>query len=149
MKGMHVMYFAIIDAQSEISRLTTIAYGETLYDITRWFTDEFCDTYEMYRDDSEDEEMQGNKVIAQCEELCSLASEDALELSDLTGLSFSVSELSLDLYGVYDDFASFCKDFTEFVKDKPKYVKIKPNPDATSFIDECDRINTLLIKASI
>lgn len=143
------MYFAIIDAQSEISRLTTVAYGETLYDITSWFAEEFRDTYEMYRDDSENEEIEGNKVIAQCEELCSLAKEDALDISDLTGLSFSVSELSVDLYGVYDNFVSFCADFTAFVKDKPKYVKIVPDPDAVSVADECDRLNTLLIKASI
>ena len=143
------MYFAIIDAQSDISRLTTIAYGETIYDVTRWFADEFIDTYDMYRDDSEEQEKEGEKVISQCEELCSLAEQDALELNDIEGLSFAVSELSVELCSVYDNFSDFCDGFSEFVKDKPKYVKIVPNKNASSLVDECDRLNTLLVKASI
>ena len=43
---------------------------------------------------------------------------------------------------------SFIFYFT-FVKDKPKYVKIVPNKNASSLVDECDRLNTLLVKASI
>ena len=143
------MYIAIIDAQSEISRLTTVCYGETLYEIARWFTDEFADTYDMYRDDSETEEADGLKVIAQCEELCSLAREDALDMSDLEGLAFDVNGLSVELYGVYDSFSDFCDAFTQFVDDKPKYKKIVPDKKACDIYAECDRLNTLLIKASI
>ena len=143
------MYFAIIDAQSEISRLTTVAYGETLYDITRWFADEFSDTYDMYRRDSEQEQLDGEKVELQCEELCSLAQQNVLDKKDLEGLSFAVSGLSVEIYGAYDDFSDFADGFCEFVKDKPKYVKIVPDRTAPDFVKECDRINTLLIKASI
>ena len=143
------MYFAIIDAQTDISRLTTVCYGESLYDIARWFADEFNDTFEMYRDDSETEKEDGKKVLEQCEELCSLAENKALEMSDLVGLSFAVSELSVELYGVYDNFFEFCDSFADFVKDKPKYVKIVPDKNATNLTEECDRLNTLLVKASI
>lgn len=143
------MYFAIIDAQSDISRLTTIAYGETLYDIARWFTDEFADTYDMYRDDSETEQADGEKVISQCEELCALAEDDALDMSDLDGLAFDINGLSVELYGIYDSFEEFCNAFSEFVKDKPKYVKIAADKSASDAFIECDRLNTLLIKASI
>ena len=101
------MYFAIIDAQSEISRLTTVCYGETLHEIACWFTDEFADTYDMYRSDSETEEADGIKVVAQCEELCALAAEDALEMSDLDGLAFDVNGLSVEMYGVYNSFEDF------------------------------------------
>lgn len=143
------MYFAIIDAATDISRLSTVCYGDTLYDIARWFADEFADTYDMYRDDSETEEADGIKVMEQCEELCSLALEQAIEMQDLEGLSFAVSGLTVEIHGVYNDFSVFCQEFSSFVKDKPKYVKIIPDTSASSVTDECDRLNTLLIKASI
>ncbi len=141
------MYFAIIDASSEFSRLTTAAYGDSLCDIAVWFTDEFRDNYETYVSDGETEE--DRKVLAQCEELCSLAKEDALDISDLEGLSFSVCDITIELYGVYDSYDAFKAAFLQFVSDKPKYVKIKPeeNPDDIGL--ELERLNTLLIRASI
>lgn len=148
-KEIPIMFFAIIDACTDISRLSTVCYGDSLYDIARWFADEFNDTYDMYRDDSENEEADGKKVSEQCEELCSLAKQGAIETNDLEGISFAVSGLTVEIHGVYDDFIVFCDEFSKFVKDKPKYVKIIPDKTASSFIDECDRLNTLLIKASI
>lgn len=143
------MYFAIIDEQSDISRLPTVAYGETLYDIAKWFTEELADTYDMYRGDSETEKEDGEKVISQCEELCSLAAEDEITASELEGMSFAVNGLSIELYSVCENFERFCEALGEFVNDKPKYVKIVPNKAAVDEAAECDRINSLLIKASI
>lgn len=143
------MYFAIIDAQSDISRLPTVAYGETLYDIARWFAEEIADTYDMYRGDSETEEEDGKKMMSQCEELCSLAAEDEITSQELEGMSIAVNGLSVELCGVCEDFEVFCDALSDFVKDKPKYVKIVPDKDAKDVISECDRLNSLLIKASI
>ena len=84
------MYYAIIDAQSTISRLTTVAYGVNLSDIADWFADEFVENYEMYHEDGENAD--DEKVLRQCEEIRELAKEDALEKYDLEGLSFAVSD---------------------------------------------------------
>ena len=78
-----------------------------------------------------------------------LAKEDALEKYDLEGLSFAVSDISVELCGVYDTYEEFKAKFLEFVKDKPKYVKIKPEENPSDIIAECDRLNTLLVRASI
>lgn len=141
------MYYAIIDAQSTISRLTTVAYGVNLSDIADWFADEFVENYEMYREDGENAD--DEKVLRQCEEIRELAKEDALEKYDLEGLSFAVSDISVELCGVYDTYEEFKAKFLEFVKDKPKYVKIKPEENPSDIIAECDRLNTLLVRASI
>ena len=141
------MYYAIIDAQSTISRLTTVAYGVNLSDIADWFADEFVENYEMYHEDGENAD--DEKVLRQCEEIRELAKEDALEKYDLEGLSFAVSDISVELCGVYDTYEEFKAKFLEFVKDKPKYVKIKPEENPSDIIAECDRLNTLLVRASI
>lgn len=141
------MYYAIIDANGSISRLTTVAYGVKLSDIACWFADEFIENYEMYHEETE--YSNDEKVLRQCEEIRELAEEDALEKNDIEGLSFAVSDISVELYGVYETYEEFTKAFSEFVSDKPKYVKIKPVADPSDIIAECDRINSLLIRASI
>ena len=141
------MYFAIIDAKSDISELTTVAYGVSISDIVKWFLDEFDETVEMYADPEELEQSQS--VLSQANDLRELADEGALEKNDIDGLYFSLSDISVDLYGVYDGFEEFANAFTQFVSEKPKYVKIKPDINTDDYIKECDRINTLLIRASI
>lgn len=141
------MYYAIIDAQSTISRLTTVAYGISLSDIASWFSDEFVENYEMYHEDNENAD--DAKVLKQCDEIRELAAEDALEKHDLEGLSFAVSDISVELYGIYETYEEFTKAFSEFVSDKPKYVKIKPQENPSDILAECDRLNSLLIRASI
>ncbi len=141
------MYYAIIDAQSEISRLTTVAYGRELSDIADWFADEFTENYELYHEDAPDSS--DEKVLKQCEEIRYVAKEGGLEKSDLEGLSFAVSDISVDLYGIYETYEEFAAAFTEFVADKPKYVKIKPEKNPSDILTECDRLNSLLVRASI
>ena len=141
------MYYAIIDAQSAVSRLTTVAYGARLSDIADWFADEFVENYEMYHE--EDENADDEKVLRQCEEIRELAEEDALGKEDLEGLSFAVSDISVELFGIYETYEEFTKAFSEFVSDKPKYVKIRPEDTPSDIIAECDRLNALLIRASI
>ncbi len=141
------MFYAIIDANGTTSRLTTVAYGVKLSDIADWFADEFMENYELYHEESEDSD--DEKVLHQCEEIRYLAKEDALEKHDLEGLSFAVSDISVELYGIYETYEEFTKAFSEFVSDKPKYVKIKPEQNPSDILAECDRINTLLIRASI
>ena len=142
------MYFAIIDAQSEISRLATIAHGKTVPEIALWFAEEFRDNFEMYCDlsDSPDE---ADAVLKQCDDLCELAESDALDAEDLDGMCFSSGGVSTELIGVYDSYESFVQGFLQYVSDKPKYVKIKPQDTPSSIEEECDRLNTLLIRASI
>ena len=41
------MYYAIIDANGTLSRLTTVAYGVELSDVAEWFADEFMENYEL------------------------------------------------------------------------------------------------------
>ena len=141
------MYYAIIDAQSAISRLTTVAYGVRLSDITEWFADEFLENYDMQHEDGENADEE--KVLRQCKEIKELAEEDALEKGDLEGLSFAVSDISVELYGIYETYEEFAKAFSDFVSDKPKYVKIKPENSPEDILAECDRLNTLLVRASI
>lgn len=141
------MYYAIIDAKSDISRLVTVAYGARFSDIAEWFADELKDTYEMYSDGENEES--DKTVIRQCEELTELAKEDAVEKEDLEGLAFAVADISVELYGIYETYDMFKSAFCDFVKDKPKYVKIKPDNAPEDIIAECDRLNSLLIRASI
>ncbi len=141
------MYYAIIDANGTMSRLTTVAYGVKLSDIADWFADEFCENYELYHEESDDGS--DEKVMKQCEEIRELAREGALEKGDLEGMSFAVSDISVELYGIYETYEEFVVSFENFVSDKPKYVKIKPEKEPKDIIDECDRLNSLLIRASI
>ncbi len=141
------MYFAIIDASSDISRLTTVAFGESAGEIALWFAQEFRDNFEMYSDP--DQADSNAEVLSQCDELCELAENDALGLSDIDGLSFSVGDISVDIVGVYESYEDFCDGFSEFIDDKPKYKKIVPEQNPADEQAECDRINTLLVRASI
>ncbi len=141
------MYYAIIDANGAMSRLTTVAYGVNLSDIADWFADEFVENYELYHEETE--ESDDDKVLRQCEEIRYLAKEEALEKADLEGLSFAVSDISVELFGIYETYEEFINAFTEFVSDKPKYVKIKPEQNPADILQECDRLNSLLIRASI
>lgn len=141
------MYYAIIDANGTTSRLSTVAYGVKLSDIADWFADEFCENYELYHEETDDGA--DEKVLRQCEEIRELASEDALGKTDLEGLCFAVSDISVELYGIYETYEQFTKAFCEFVSDKPKYVKIKPDENPDDIIAECDRLNSLLVRASI
>lgn len=141
------MYYAIIDANGTMSRLTTVAYGINLSAIADWFADEFMENYELYHE--EDENSDDEKVLSQCEEIRELAKEGVLERRDLEGLSFAVSDISVELYGIYETYEEFTQSFTEFVSDKPKYVKIKPEENPSDILAECDRLNSLLVRASI
>jgi len=141
------MYFAIIDASSETSRLTTVAHGETLCDIAEWFADEFRDNYEMYRDDDETEN--DKKVLMQCDELCELARQDALTKSDLEGLSFCISDISVELYGIYDGFEDFRIGFDGFISNKPKLKKISLPSQPEDEIKACDELNGALVRACL
>ena len=141
------MYYAIIDANGTISRLTTVAYGVAVSDIADWFADEFMENYELYHEESDDGS--DEKVLKQCEEIRYIASEGGLDKQDLEGLSFAVSDISVELYGIYETYEEFVRAFGEFVSDKPKYVKIKPEENPVDILAECDRLNALLIRASI
>lgn len=141
------MYFALIDSKSEISQLATVAYGVNISDIAKWFLDEFDETARMYADPDELDE--NGEVLSQAKDLRELAEDDALEMNDIDGLYFSLSDVSVELYGVYDGFDDFAKAFIQFVSDKPKYVKIVPDTNTDDYIKECDRLNTLLVRASI
>ncbi len=141
------MFYAIIDANGTISRLSTVAYGVSLSDIADWFADEFMENYELYHEETDDGS--DEKVLKQCEEIRYLAGEGGLEKQDLEGLSFAVSDISVELYGIYETYEEFTEAFLAFVKDKPKYVKIKPETNPSDIIAECDRLNSLLVRASI
>ena len=141
------MYYAIIDANGTISRLATVAYGVNISDIADWFADEFSENYELYHEETDDGS--DEKVLRQCEEIRYLASEGGLDKADIEGLSFAVSDISVELYGIYETYEEFVSAFTSFVSDKPKYVKIKPEENPSDIIAECDRLNSLLIRASI
>ena len=141
------MYYAIIDANGTMSELATVAYGARLSDIADWFADEFCENYELYHEETDDGS--DEKVLKQCEEIRELAKEDALGKEDLEGLSFAVSDISVELYGIYETYEEFTEAFLAFVKEKPKYVKIKPEENPSDILAECDRLNSLLVRASI
>lgn len=141
------MYYAIIDANGSFSRLTTVAYGVSISDVAEWFADEFMENYELYHEESENSD--DEKVLSQCEEIRYLAKEGGLEMRDLEGLSFAVSDISVELYGIYETYEEFTKAFCDFIADKPKYVKIKPEENPGDILAECDRLNTLLVRASI
>ncbi len=141
------MYFAIIEVCNDVGRLATIAYGEKIKDVVQWFVDEFYENYDMYRDDTEDE--QSEKTLNQCKELEFLANNDALDLDDLSGLSFGFSDVSVEIVSVFDDFEDLKIGFAEYVSDKPKYKKIQFSDDVEKIFNECDRVNTLLIRESI
>jgi len=141
------MYFAIIDASSDISRLTTIAYGDTASEVALWFAEEFRDNYEMYA--NPDEAGEHEDVLSQCDDICDLARNDALDLSDIDGLSFTVGDIDVSVVGAYETYEDFREGFLAFIDDKPKYKKILPEEYPDDEINECDRINTLLVRASI
>ena len=141
------MYYAIIDANGTMSELVTVAYGARFSDIADWFADEFSENYELYHEETDDGS--DEKVLKQCEEIRELAKEDALCKEDLEGLSFAVSDISVELYGIYETYEEFREAFLAFVKEKPKYVKIKPEENPADILSECDRLNSLLIRASI
>ena len=141
------MYFAIIHASSKISRLSTVAFGDSASEIAMWFADEFRETFEMYADPDNVEENQD--VLRQCDELYELAQNDVLDLSDVQGLSFAVEDIVVEIFGAYESYDEFCDGFESFVEDKPKYKKIVPERNTIDEEGECDRINTLLVRASI
>lgn len=140
------MYFAIIEVCNEIGRLATIAYGEKISDVVQWFVDEFYENYEMYRQDEDEQEQ---VVLSQCKELEFLCKNDALDLQDLSGLSFGFSDVSVEIVSVFEDFITLKNAFDEYISDKPKYKKINLDTAASDVIAECDRVNTLLIRESI
>ena len=141
------MYFAIIDASSDISRLTTVAYGDTASEVALWFAEEFRDNYEMYA--NPDKAGEHEDVLSQCDDICDLARNDALDLSDIDGLSFTVGDIDVSVVGAYETYEEFREGFLAFIDDKPKYKKILPEEYPDDEINECDRINTLLVRASI
>lgn len=140
------MYFAIIEVCNEIGRLATIAYGEKISDVVQWFVDEFYENYEMYRQDEDEQEQ---AVLSQCKELEFLCKNDALDLQDLSGLSFGFSDVSVEIVSVFEDFITLKNAFDEYISDKPKYKKINLDTATSDVIAECDRVNTLLIRESI
>ncbi len=141
------MYFAIIDAQSDFSRLTTVAHGDNISDIVMWYAGECRDNFEMYADEESSEDTQ--KALDECDNLCELAKNDAFDLSEIQGLIMSAGDITIELISAFDNFEDFKKGFSDFVSDKPKYKKIIPDENAADLEKECDRINSLLVRESI
>lgn len=141
------MYFAIIDALSDFSRLTTVAHGDSISDIVMWFAAECHDNFEMYAD--EENASETKKALSECKKLCSMAKSDAFDLSEIQGLVMGAGDITIELVCAFDNFEDFKKGFEEFVSDKPKYKKIIPDENAPDLEKECDRINSLLVRESL
>ena len=141
------MYFAIIESSSDVSVLTTIAYGAKIADLAHWYADEVRECIEMYASDEQSDDEKS--AMDRCDELCELADEDALDISDLSGIITGADEVSVEIIAIYDGFEDFCDAFTKYVSAKPKFKKITPDANASDIIAECDRINSLLIKECV
>ncbi len=139
------MLFALIDSQSDVSSVTTVAYAESIQGLSQWFIDEVNECIEMYGNGSE----QDGLALEKCDELTELAHSDALDLSDIDGLMIGTDNVSIEVLAVFDDFEGFCTAFIEYVSDKPKFKKIVPDSSTLDYEAECDRINTLLVRACV
>ena len=141
------MYFAIIESVSDTSSLATVAYGQSISDITAWYADEVHECLELYG--SEEYESEGENAESKCDELCELAENNALDADDLRGLITSAADVTVEIVEVFDSYADFTKGLSEYLSDKPKFKKIIPEANPENVEKECDRINSLLIKECI
>ncbi len=139
------MLFALIDSQSDVSSVTTVAYAEDIQGLCQWFVDEVEECIEMYGNGTEKD----NAALEKCDEISELAQSDALDVADLDGLMIGTDDVSVEVLAVFDDFENFCTAFSEYVSDKPKFKKIVPDSTTFDYEAECDRINTLLVRACV
>lgn len=140
------MVYAIIDANSDIEELITVAYGERASELARWFIDEVKDTADMYLS----EESDFAEIDSACEKLEILCEdEDSAEVGDVDGLTIEAGAISVAVIGAFFTYEDMKTALEQFISEKPKFKKIKV-PD-NLYEDEkiIDKLNSELIRSSI
>ncbi len=139
------MVYAILDALSDAEEMITVAHAEKPCGLAAWFIDEVRDTADMYLSDDKDFE----QIEASLSVLSVLAEDDSSEISDLTGMTIEVSDISVSVIGAFYTYEDMKKALGEFLSEKPKYKKlvIPDNPYESEKV--IDSLNASLIRSGI
>lgn len=139
------MVYAIIDALSDIEELITVAYAEKPCDLAVWFLEEVNDTADMYLSDDKDFE----KLDKITNSMDILTHEDACELSDITGLTVDIADISISVVGAFYNYEEMKNALEEFISDKPKFKAIDVPENPYEKNEVIDNLNRSLVKAAI
>ena len=139
------MVYAIIDAQSDIEEMITVAHAEKPCGLAAWFIDEVRDTADMYLSDDKDfEEIERSLSV-----LSVLAEDESSDTDDLNGMTIEAGDISVSVIGTFYTYEDMKKALGEFLSEKPKYKKIviPDNPDESEKV--IDSLNSALIRSGI
>lgn len=140
------MVYAIIDANSDVEELITVAYGERASDLARWFIDEVKDTADMYLSEDADFET----VDDSCEKLEILCDDDAdTVVGDVDGLTVEAGAISVAVIGAFFNYEDMKTALEQFISEKPKFKKIKVPDNLYEEEKIIDKLNSELIRSSI
>ncbi len=140
------MVYAILDAQSDVEEMITVAYADTTAGLAAWFIDEVRDTADMYLSEDEDFE-QIDKSLATLEVLSDPDAETAL--SDLDGVTVEAGAISVSVIGAYFNYENMKKALTDFLSEKPKYKKIEIPDNPYESEKTIDSLNSALIRSGL
>lgn len=91
------MVYAIIDAQSDIEEMITVAHAEKPCGLAAWFIDEVRDTADMYLSDDKDfEEIERSLSV-----LSVLAEDESSDTDDLNGMTIEAGDISVSVIGTF------------------------------------------------
>ena len=139
------MVYAIIDAQSDIEEMITVAHAEKPCGLAAWFIDEVRDTADMYLSDDKDfEEIERSLSV-----LSVLAEDESSDTDDLNGMTIEAGDISVSVIGTFYTYEDMKKALGEFLSEKPKYKKsvIPDNPYESEKV--IDSLNSALIRSGI
>lgn len=139
------MVYAIIDAQSDIEEMITVAHAEKPCGLAAWFIDEVRDTADMYLSDDKDfEEIERSLSV-----LSVLAEDESSDTDDLNGMTIEAGDISVSVIGTFYTYEDMKKALGEFLSEKSKYKKIviPDNPYESEKV--IDSLNSALIRSGI
>ena len=139
------MVYAIIDAQSDIEEMITVAHAEKPCGLAAWFIDEVRDTADMYLSDDKDfEEIERSLSV-----LSVLAEDESSDTDDLNGMTIEAGDISVSVIGTFYTYEDMKKALGEFLSEKPKYKKIVIHDNPYESEKVIDSLNSALIRSGI
>lgn len=140
------MVYAILDAQSDVEEMITVAHADTPTGLAAWFIDEVRDTADMYLSEDEDFE-QIEKSLAVLEVLSDADAETSL--SDLDGVTVEAGDVSVSVIGAYFNYEDMKKALAAFLSEKPKYKKLEIPDNPYESEKTIDSLNSALIRCGL
>lgn len=140
------MVYAIINAQSDVEEMITVAHADTPAGLAAWFIDEVRDTADMYLSEDADFE-QIEKSLSMLEVLSDKDAE--AELSDLDGVTVEAGDISVSVIGTYFNYEEMKKALTDYLSEKPKYKKLAVPDNPYESEKVIDSLNSALIRCGL